>query len=416
MSRQANNKVLWGAGIAAAVAVAAATVLISDPRGDGKQAVAAANAGPQAVPVSVATVERHDATTWSDYSGRLEAVERVEIRSRVSGAVESVHFREGGLVKKGDLLFTIDPEPFKAEVERARADVAAAEARLAFAKREHNRGQQLVHTGNIPLRDLDRRDNAYREADAVLRSARAALTSAKLNLGYTEIRAPIAGRVGKAEITVGNLIAAGPASPILTTLVSVDPIYAGFDADERAVSRALKALPGDGEARGDIARIPVRMTDATGRDEPRAGKLQMIGNTVDAKSGTVRLRAVFDNPDGTLMPGQFARLGMGLATRDPVLLVSERAIGTDQDKKYVLIVDAENRAAYREIDLGGVVNGLRIVTRGLEAGDRVVVNGLLRVRPGVLLAPQTVAMDGSPYIAARVRQNAPETAPETAKN
>lgn len=403
MSRPANNKILWGVGIAVTAAVAAGTLLISDPRGDGKQANAAANAGPQAVPVSVATVERHDATTWSDYSGRLEAVERVDVRSRVSGAIHAVHFREGGLVKQGDLLFSIDPAPFAAEVERARADVAAAEARLAFARLEHKRGQKLVHTGNIPLRDLDRRDNAYRESEATLRAARAALTSARLNLGYTEIRAPIAGRVGKAEITVGNLIAAGPASPILTTLVSVDPVYASFDADEQAVRRALKALPADGEARGDIARIPVRMTDATGKDEARTGKLQMIGNTVDAKSGTVRLRAVFDNPDGTLMPGQFARLGMGLATPAPLLLVSERAIGTDQDKKYVLIVDAENRAGYREIDLGGHVNGLRVVTRGLEAGDRVVVNGLLRVRPGVLLAPQTVAMDGSPYIAARLR-------------
>ena len=218
------------------------------------------------------------------------------------------------------------------------------------------------------------------------------MQSSRLSLGYTEVRAPVAGRVGKVEITVGNLVAAGPGAPVLTTLVSISPIYASFDADERVIARALKGGHGQDNIR-TLENIPVQMGTADTTDTPFLGHLQLVDNQVDAKSGTVRARAVFDNKDGSLMPGQFARLRMGQTQAQPALLVSERAIGTDQDKKFVMVVGADNTVAYREVTLGGSVNGLRIVNKGLKVGEQLVVNGLQRVRPGALIKPEAVPME-----------------------
>lgn len=338
---------------------------------------------PQALPVPVATVERSDVATWDEFSGRLEAVERVDVRSRVAGAVQSVHFREGMLVKKGDLLITIDPAPYAAEVERAEAQVVAAQARVSYTTSEHDRAERLWKESAIARRELDERVNAMREAGANLRAAQAALQSARLNLGYTEVRAPVSGRVGKLEITVGNLVAAGPGAPVLTTLVSVNPIYASFDADELVVARALKDLP-----RARLHSIPVEIETVTNGGTRIQGHLQLVDNQVNARSGTVRVRAVFDNKDDSLIPGQFVKVRMGQTKTEPALLISERAVGTDQSKRFVLVVGPDDKAAYREITLGGTANGQRIVTSGLEAGERIVVNGLQRVRPGTLIAPQ----------------------------
>jgi multidrug efflux system membrane fusion protein len=347
---------------------------------------------PPATPVAVATVEEHDVVTWDEFSGRLEAVERVDIRSRVAGAVLSTHFVEGALVNRGDLLVTIDPAPYAAEVERAQAKVTAAQARVTYSKSDRERAQRLWNESAIARRELDERTNAHLEADANLHAAQAALQSAQLNLGYTQVRAPVAGRVGKLEITVGNLVAAGPGAPVLTTLVSVNPIYASFDADEEVIARVLKDLPRAG-ARAQLQRIPVEMRTAVTVDNPYRGHLQLVDNQVNAKSGTLRVRAVFDNKDGTLTPGQFAKLRMGRAKAESALLVNERAVGTDQSKKFVMVVGDDNKAAYREVTLGGTADGLRIVTSGLVAGDRIVVNGLQRVRPGALVAPQPASMD-----------------------
>ncbi|HXL76313.1 MAG TPA: efflux RND transporter periplasmic adaptor subunit, partial [Burkholderiales bacterium] len=266
-------------------------------------------AQPQATPVPVTTVVQSDVAMWDEFSGRLEAVERVDLRSRVAGAVQSVHFVEGALVKRDDLLVTIDPAPYAAEVERAQAQVVAAQARVTYTKSEHERAQRLWNESAIARRELDERVNAQQEADANLRAAEAALLSARLNLGYTQVRAPVSGRVGRLEITVGNLVAAGPGAPVLTTLVSVNPIYASFDADEQVVLRALKDL---------TQGIPVEMETAGGTTH--RGRLQLIDNQVNARSGTVRVRAVFDNRDGSLIPGQFAKLRMGQAKTEPALL------------------------------------------------------------------------------------------------
>lgn len=363
---------------------------------------------PQATPVSVATVVQSEVATWDEFSGRLEAVERVDIRSRVAGTVQSVHFREGALVKQGDLLMTIDPAPYASDVERAEAQVAAAEARAAYTHSDITRAQRLWEEHAIAQRELDERSNANREADANLRAAKANLQSARLSLGYTQVRAPVSGRVGRLEVTVGNLVAAGPGAPVLTTLVSVSPIYASFDADEQIVARALRALPRGASARAQLERIPVQMGTAASTDTPFEGRLQLIDNQVDAKSGTIRVRAVFDNKDGSLTPGQFARLRMGQPKTSSALLVNERAVGTDQSKKFVMVVGPDNKATYREVTLGANVNGLRIVTSGLSASERIVVNGLQRVRPGALVAPQSVAMDAKPERHAR-REGASES-------
>jgi multidrug efflux system membrane fusion protein len=387
------RSVLLGGGAVVAFSLGLA-VLVSVPSSETRSNTPA-QSQPAAVPVSVALVEQRDVALWDEFSGRLEAVERVEVRSRVAGAIKAVHFREGALVKEGDQLITIDPEPYAAEVDRAKAQVLAAEARLTLAQKEQDRARRLqqANSGAISESNVDQRVGAYREAEGNLRAAQAALQAAQLNLDYTEVRAPVAGRVGKLEITVGNLIAAGPGAPVLTTLVSVDPVYASFNADEEVVARALKALGFNAHAQVD--RVPVRMNTATTNGTTHEGHLQLIDNQVDARSGTVRVRAVFGNADGSLIPGQFARLRMGQPKAEPALMVNERAIGTDQNKKYVMVVGDDNKAAYREVTLGVFVDGLRMVTNGLTAGERIVVNGLQRVRPGALVNPKLVSMTGS---------------------
>ena len=377
-------------GAVAAVAVAGVAALHDGSVGSARAETAAAQ--PAAVPVSVAVVTPKDTAPWDEFSGRLEAVERVEIRPRVAGVIQEVHFREGALVNQGDLLILIDPALYAADVARAEGQVAAAKARVVMTKSDFERGQALSPSNTISQRDLDTRVNAYREADANLKAAEAALQTAQLNLSYTEVRAPVSGRVGKLEITAGNLIAAGPGAPVLTTLVSVNPIYASFNADEQVVTRALKTLAEE-SAPSDIARIPVQMGTGATEGTPYHGRMQLIDNQVDAHSGTVRVRAIFDNADGRLIPGQFARILMGQPKAEPALLISERAVGTDQNKKFVLVVKEDNKAEYREVALGVSVDGMRVVTGGLHAGERIVVKGLQRLRPGAVVAPQEVAMD-----------------------
>jgi multidrug efflux system membrane fusion protein len=385
------NKRFIGAGVALAVLAGAGGLAFFGEQGNSARAETAA-AQPPATPVSVAVVTQRETAPWDEFSGRLEAVENVEVRSRVAGAIQEIHFREGALVKQGDVLVVIDPSLYAADVARAEGQVAAAKARIILTKNDFDRGQELSASRWITQRDVDGRVNAFREAEANLKTAEAALQTAQLNLGYTEVRAPISGRVGKREITVGNLISAGPGAPLLTTLVSVNPIYASFNADEQVVTRALRTLA-DEKTPADIDRIPVQMGTVGSDGTPYKGKMQLIDNQVDVRSGTVRVRAIFDNADGRLMPGQFARLQMGQPKAEPTLLISERAVGTDQNKKFVMVIGADNKAEYREVALGVSVEGMRVVTGGLHAGERIVVKGLQRVRPGAVVAPQVVAMD-----------------------
>ena len=355
--------------------------------------VASTPAAPAGVPVSVAVVAISNVTTWDEFSGRVESIERVAIRSRVAGPVQAVHFKEGEPVRKGDLLITIDPAPFAAEVERAQAQVDFAQERHSFTRSEFQRAQRLVDEHAISQREYDGSANAHREAEAGLAAARAALRTARLNLTWTGIKAPVSGRVGRLEVTVGNLVAAGPEAPVLTTLVSVDPIYASFEADESVVAQALDDIQVAGSiGRGRIEQIPVQM-DAIGSSASHLGHLQLVDNQVDARSGTVRVRAIFANLDGRLMDGQFAKLRMGQVKARAAILVNEKAVGTDQSKKYVMVVGADGHATYREVTLGAQANGLRIVTSGLKDHEQIIVNGLQRVQPGALVAPKIVSME-----------------------
>ncbi|MDN3623694.1 efflux RND transporter periplasmic adaptor subunit [Methylobacterium isbiliense] len=383
-----------GAGLAVAILAGASYHVVSTTMLSGASAVAATAPAEPAVPVAAATVEPRDVVLWDEFSGRLEAVDRIDVRARVGGAIQATHFTEGELVKAGDLLVTIDPAPYAAEVQRLEAQVAGAEARLALTSSDLERGQRLSDQRIVTARDLDVRANAFKEAKASLEAAKATLAAARLNLGYTEVRAAVGGRVGRREITPGNLVATGAGAPVLTTLVSIDPVYASFDADETVILKALASIAGPSGGRGKLDRIPVEMVTADGVRSQ--GRLQFIDNKVDARSGTVRVRASFANGDGRLIPGQFARMRLGQAAPERLLLVDERAVGTDQDKKFVLVVGADSRAEFRAVTLGRAVDGLRVVTSGLSGGERIVVNGLQRVRPGSLVSPSPVAMGARP--------------------
>jgi len=383
------RRALWGAGLSILLSAAGGGAILFGAPHLKADAATDISASPPAVPVSVAKAESRRIVSWEEFSGRLEAIDRVEIRPRVGGAIQKAPFREGALVKQGDLLVTIDPEPYAAAVEKAKAQVSAEEARVALAKTELERGRQLVTTRTIAQSGLDQRSSAYDEAQASLRSAKAALRTAELDLQYTQVRAPISGRVGRLEVTAGNLVAASSASPVLTTLVSVDPIYASFSANEEVVTKALAKLaasPG-GNA---IERIPVQIGTASDEGTPISGHIQLINNEVDATTGTIRVRAAIDNPDGRLIPGQFVRIRFGEPEPDEKLVVSDRAIASDQDKKFVFVVGADNKVEYRQVVLGRNYDGLRIIESGLKPGENIVVNGLQRIRPGVVVAPQPV--------------------------
>ena len=367
-----------------------ATGVVSLPNSAAPPAVA--GAAPAPVPVSVAKVEQKSVTEWDEFSGRVRAIDRVEVRAQVSGIIEQVHFSDGQLVHQGDLLFTIDPRPFQAALDNAKAVEAGAEAKLALAKTNLDRNKNLIASHAIAQSDLDTTNDAFLEADAAFKAAQAAVQTAQLNLNYTAITAPVTGRVSRAEITAGNLVQDGSSAPLLTTVVSVSPVYVEFEIDEQTY---LKYLANGAAGNSGLAHIPVDMGLANEEGYPRQGHLESIDNQLDTSSGTIRVRAVFDDPAGDLTPGLYAKVRTGGAASETAILVDDRAIGTDQDKKYVMVIDADNKANYRAVTLGPVVNGLRIVRSGLHEGERIVVNGLQRVRPNAIVAPTEVAMDPS---------------------
>lgn len=358
--------------------------------GDNLAPVSTANAAEAAVApkaeVDVATVVSKSISEWQSYSGRLEAVDKVDIRPLVPGTIVAVNFKDGALVKKGDLLFTIDQRPYLAEVDRATGKLAAAESREAYTATDAARAQRLIEQNAIAKRDFDEKQNASREAAANVKTARAELDAAKVNLSYTQITAPVAGRVSRAELTVGNVLSNGAAAPVLTTLVSVSPIYASFDVDEQTYLRYLN------QSASSTTAVSLGLADENGYS--RQGTVASIDNHLDTQSGTVRVRARFDNANGALLPGLYARVKVDGGKPYDAVLVDDAVIGTDQAKKYVLVVGNDDRVQYREITLGNLHEGLRIVTSGLKAGDRVIVNGMQRVRPNDSVHANTVNMAG----------------------
>jgi membrane fusion protein, multidrug efflux system len=337
-----------------------------------------------ATEVDVATVVSKTITDYQNYSGRLEAVDKVEIRPLVPGTIVAVHFTDGALVKKGDPLFTIDPRPYVAQVDQAAAQLAAAQARNGYASTDAARAERLLADNAIAKRDYDEKQNAGHEAAANLKAAQAALETAKINLTYTQILAPVSGRVSRAEMTVGNIVSTGSSAPLLTTLVSVSPIYASFDVDEQTYLRYL--------SRDSRASVPVSLGLANEEGFSREGKVASVDNQLDTGSGTIRVRARFDNADGSLLPGLYARIKVGGGTPHPAVLIDDAAIGTDQDKKFVMVVAPDSRVEYREVTLGTLSDGLRVIVKGLQPGERIVVNGLQRVRPNDVVKANSVAM------------------------
>ncbi|BCQ55359.1 efflux RND transporter periplasmic adaptor subunit [Burkholderia gladioli] len=353
------------------------------------------NAAPPLQEVDVANVLSKTITDWQTYSGRLEAIERVDVRPLVSGTIVSVNFKDGALVKKGDVLFVIDPRPYQAEVDRTAAQLAAAQARDGYAQTDWQRAQRLIGDNAIAKRDYDEKQNAARESAANVKAAAAALEAAKINLGYTRIVAPFTGRASRAEITLGNVVSAGASAAPLTTLVSVSPIYASFDADEQTYLRYI------GNQR-DGRKVPVDLGLANESGYSRSGVIDSVDNRLDTSSGTIRVRARFDNADGTLVPGLYARVKVDGSAPHPALLVDDAAINTDQDKKFVFVVDAQGKVAYREVQIGSLHGNQRVIAGGLQASDRVVVNGTQRVRPGEQVKVHMVPMTGGDDAAAPV--------------
>lgn len=348
--------------------------------------------GPAPAPaVDVATVASRTMTDWHDYSGRLEAVEQVEIRPLVSGTLIAVHFADGATVQKGDPLFTIDPRPYQAAVDQAKAQLAAAKARAAYTASDLARGKRLLASDAIARRDFEEKRNAANEAAANLQAARAVLEAAALDLEHTRIVAPISGRVSRAALTVGNVVAAGPGAPPLTSVVSTSRMYASFEMDEQSFLKVVNPARQPGGA-----PMPVLLGLGNETGYPRQGTLASIDNRMDTSSGTIRVRAVFDNAGGALVPGLYARIRLGGGAPRRAVLIDEKAIGTDQSKRFVLVVGEDDRTAYREVTLGASRDGLRVVEAGLRAGERIVVNGLQRVRPGDVVAPQMAVSSPSP--------------------
>lgn len=380
--------------VSALAAVAAAVLTLSACSDGAKAQEAAAPAAPAGPPVSVAIVVSRQVADQQEFSGRIEAVESAEIRARVRGTVEAIHFKPGSLVKKGDLLFVIDPRAYQAEAMRAEAQAAAAQARADLARTELERSRRLLAENAIAQRDYDERAASARQLEAAARANQAELATARLNLEYSSVRAPFDGRIGKAEVTVGNLV---DGNVVLTSLVSIQPVYVSFDSDE---STYLALGPA---ARSNASAVKVRMGLASDTGFPHEGRLDFVDNRIDPASSSVRMRAVLDNRNGLLTPGLFARVQVESPSRDATsILISDAAVGTDQNRKYVYVIGANNQAEYRVVQLGPLVDGLRVARTGLKPGERIVVNGLQRVRPGAPVTPQEVPMTTASGAAATV--------------
>jgi len=336
-------------------------------------------------PVSVITIQEKPIRTWSEFSGRLQAVDYAEIRPEVSGRITQIKFEDGQTVKAGDVLFVIDPRDYVAAIAKAQADLDSAKTEAAFAKIQFERAQGLVNAQAIAQDIYDQRANANRMAQATIEGAQAQLDRAKLDLDRAYVKAPISGRISRAEITVGNLVNAGPSAPLLTTIVSNDGIYADFEVDEQTYLQSIRAHSQHME---EERQIPVELTLDADNKRVYKGTIYSFDNKIDTSSGTIRARAKFTNEDGSLVPGMFASVKLASSYEFNGILIPERAVGSDQSKRYVYVVDADNKVVYREVELGQQVEGQRIVIAGLKVGEKVIIDGLQHVRPDSVVTAQ----------------------------
>jgi len=348
-------------------------------------------AAPPPPAVTVAKPVQRAVTDLDEYVGRFVAIDSVEIRARVSGYLDQVHFRDGQMVKQGDLLFTIDKRPFENTLAQTRGTLAQAKANLAFTEADVERARQLVRERTISEQVFDQRTQAFRSAQASVQANEALVRQAQLDVEFTELRAPVAGRIGDRRVSPGNLVAGGSvaSTTLLATIVSLDPIRFEFTMDEASYLRYERLTQSGKEVTGRDGGVKVGLKLLDEKGFERSGNMDFVDNVVDRSSGTIRGRAVFANPTGVLTPGMFGRIRVPGSPTYNALLVPDAAVGTEQVKKFVLVVGADNVATAKYITLGGLTeDNLRIIKDGLSPDDRVVVNGLMRVRPGQKVTPQ----------------------------
>lgn len=347
-----------------------------------------AQQGPPPAPqVTVAQPVKKLVADRQEYVGRFVAVDAVEVRARVSGYLDAIHFRDGQMVKKGDLLFTIDRRPFQHALEQARASLDQARANLAFADADLDRGQSLKLDSTITRQSLDQRVQAKRVAEATVKAQEAAVQQAELDLEFTELRAPVAGRMGDRRVSVGNLVTGGTSgnTTLLATIQSTDPIRLEFTWDETSYLRFLRAHKVETGAPLDVP-VTLKLIDDDGFNHK--GHIDFIDNAINTSTGAIRGRAEFDNPEGVFTPGMFARIQVAMAPPSEQYLVPDSAIGTEQVRKFVYVIGEGDVATPKYVELGALVGDLRVVRSGLDDKDRVIINGLMRVRPGAKVAPK----------------------------
>ena len=337
------------------------------------------------VAVTVVRLETQAVSPFAEFSGRINAVDYAEIRPQVSGRITEIRFHDGEHVNAGDVLLVIDPRPYQAAVDKAQADLQTAMNNAKFAKVERDRGSQLVKSNYLSQETFDQRTNADEVAKAAVQFAQAALETAQINLDYAYVKAPISGRVSRAEITLGNLVGApGSQPPVLTSIVSDNGAYADFEVDEQTY---LGNVRNYGQSHEEQQKIPVDVV-VRGGDHVYRGHIYSFDNRIDSGSGSIRARARFDNADGSLIPGMFVSVRMGSGAIDDALLVPESAIGNDQSKRFVFVVGDGNKAEYRTVELGPQIDGNRVIRTGLKVGDRVILDRLQRLAPGAPVVPQ----------------------------
>ncbi len=366
---------LFGATVATVFALAFTSKYTPDAQANVGSAAAAA------VPVTVGLLKPQSVNPFVEFSGRIDAVDFAEIRPQVSGRITEIRFQDGQRVNAGDVLFVIDPRPYQAAVDKAQADLATATNNAKFAKAERDRGSQLVKSNTLSQETYDQRVNADDVGQAAVQSAAAVLAAAQVNLDYAYVRAPISGRISRAEITLGNLVGSPTTPPqLLASIVSDSGVYGDFEVDEQTY---LDNVRNYGHGHQDEQKIPVELVVRSDSGHVYTGDIQSFDNRIDTGTGTIRARARFDNKDGSLIPGMFVSVRMGDGTLDDALLVPESAIGNDQSKRFVFVVGDGNKAEYRTVQLGPQVDGSRVVLAGVKAGDRVILDHLQRLAPGV---------------------------------
>lgn len=350
------------------------------------------------VPVTVAAVHPQSVRIWSEFSGRMTAVDSADVRPEVNGRITEIRFKDGQQVQAGDVLFVIDPRPYEAAVAKAEADLATAKTNATFARTDLARAKALVGMQAIARTYYDQRVNSAGVAEAAIQSAEAQLAQAKLDLDHAYVKAPIAGRVGRAELTVGNLVQTGPTAPLLTNVTSGDGIYADFDVDEQTYMQTIRD---HATTAAQEQKIPVELTVQGDEAHVYKGAIESFDNKIDTGTGTIRARARFANTDGALVPGMFVSVKLASAANSKVILVPEDAVGNDQSKRFVFVVGKDHKAMFREVALGRTVNGERVVTSGLHRGDEIVVDGLQKVQPGAVVEPHLASAETRSEFAAR---------------